>query len=165
MVKPTLRSRHFYKSKGEYGIKRLRDEKIAILYIPNGEFVHFSTSYAFLYAHEGYDGVINFCDPDPLRDERYSSPRRSSGAEVVSIIDSRDGSEGTTGLSINDGTFKYEVQSRVVPRLPYDSHDVECSSGIHYYISPQHIHLYLGPAITEQINLIIERDRKERANV
>lgn len=137
----TARSRGFYKSEGEYGFKLLKDQRIAILYIPKGAWVHVESNCIFnpYSMHEYYD--VRWAT-------KYTMKHRASKARVVEIISlykkenvwrttgyQAVTAKGTPSYSKYDENYEYRVGDVVKPRFPYSLRDETCASGIHYYTS------------------------------
>ena len=143
----TARSRGFYKSGGEYGFKFLSGHHIAILWIPEGAWVHVEQPLPQIMG-------INYWNCEPVHtvplnrwtsEQRYK--HRASEARVVKILRitqermefnnvTRTGYEWREVdqfYSVYDHKFVYRVGDIVKPKHPYSAKDEACASGIHYF--------------------------------
>ena len=66
------------------------------------------------------------------------SKHRTSRAIVVLITDFDDKSKTyDTATSLYNEAFVYRVGIEIIPELDYDLDDVECGSGIHYFLNKE----------------------------
>ena len=165
----------FYRSKGEFGIKALSDDRFALLYIPKGATVHVDVNRA-----KDLESLFRYPETDRFSmSERALRKHRADKAYVVDLcklvyrqeksnID--DGSiypcvrrEETLSLeivhdgkSLHDATFEYHTGSKlVIDTYDYDN-DVACSQGIHFFTSTRtaldyaHPHSYVMSIVLDE---------------
>lgn len=153
----TARSRGFYKSGGEYGFKFLSGHHIAILWIPEGAWVHVEQPSPLLIP-------ISYWSLEPVytvKLNRWTSEQkykhRASEARVVKILritQERMEFNNVTRIgyewhevdqfySVYDHKFVYRVGDTVKPKHPYSAKDEACASGIHYYTTMTKLLLYM----------------------
>lgn len=153
-----MRQHGFYRSKGEFGIKVLDDDRFAVLYIPKGAMVHVdimpSGHLGYMYGFE-MDSAPRF-----KPEEKASRKHRADEAYVVALCklvhEENDGKVDRgwaepyvyhdeklflksviVGKSCKDKNFEYHTRARlVIGTYDYD-HDEACSEGIHYFTNVQ----------------------------
>lgn len=143
----TAHDRGFYKSGGEYGFKLLHNRHIAILWIPEGAWVHVEAPSIMSSPITWWSLQPVFVPEDRWgAEQRYK--HRASEARVVKILklsieytpygenDYRRRAvwdEVDEACSAYDASFMYRIGETVKPKLPFSSQDEACDSGIHYY--------------------------------
>lgn len=155
-----MRQNGFYKSKGEFGIKVLDDDRFAVLYIPKGAVVHVdfaqSSNFRSMFGY-GFaaNSSIRF-----IPEEKTLRKHRADEAYVVAlcklVYEQREGKvdHGWTesyiyhdeklsleivhdGKSCKDKNFEYHTGAKlVIGDYDYD-HDEACSQGIHFFTNIQ----------------------------
>lgn len=155
-----MRQNGFYKSKGEFGIKVLDDDRFAVLYIPKGAVVHVDCApldqLSFGYYRLGFADSSTRFEPE----EKVLRKHRADEAYVVAlcklVYEQKKGKvdHGWTepyvycdeklsleivhdGRSCKDKNFEYHTGAKlVIGTYDYD-HDEACSQGVHYFTNAQ----------------------------
>ena len=150
-----MRQNGFYKSKGEFGIKVLEDDRFAVLYIPKGAVVHvdISTSKQWwpTYVVHGVNPVNRF-EPDKKALRKHRADEAYVVALCKLLYEQKNGKRDLgwvapyvyrdetlslkivyDGKSCNDNKFEYHTGAKlVIGNYDYE-HDEACSKGIHYF--------------------------------
>lgn len=146
------KSNGYYRSKGEFGIKALRNDTFAILYIPKNAAIHvgdIGDEASRLYLIN----ILGTSEGDPRRfSAEYKSmlKHRANKAYIVDIckiqlntteVDQNSKSASVFrknadyGYSIHDSDFLYKTGEWIeIDNFEYLS-DEECASGVHYFPS------------------------------
>ena len=151
-----MKQNGFYKSKGEFGIKVLDDDRFAVLYIPKGAVVHVDCApsnqlgFAFGYAFAANSG-IRF-GPEAKASRKHRADEAYVVAMCKLIYEENKGKVDHVwtepyayhdeklslesvydGVSRKDKNFEYHTRAKlVIGTYDYD-HDEACSQGIHYF--------------------------------
>lgn len=162
----TAHGRGFYKSGGEYGFKILDNHHIAILWIPDGAWVHVEAPSIMSCPINWWNLQPVFVPADRwVAEQKYK--HRASEARVVKILklsvrytaygenDYRRATvwdEVDEACSMYDAKFIYRVGETVKPKLPFSSQDEACDSGIHYYTTLTKLLREMCPTLTDSIS-------------